>query len=165
MPDLRDPTSPTTTHAPPAQGQSLPASRVLAAFAAAQDVEQLLLACLAELRVTVPRLQPWRGRVSGRRALGAHTPSEHGRTVRLGYTRVDFEFEIHTATAVPEVLLTCRRTIRGRDLPATHARLPLGPDGGAAVAEWVEGELLEFTQRYVTRHAGQTRPSGSAAAS
>jgi hypothetical protein len=142
-----------TSAAATAADRSLPTSRVLGAFAATQDVEALLHACLAALRETIPQLVSWRGRVSGRRALGAHTPPQHGRPVQLDYTRVDFEFKVDATAEPVSVALTRRSTIRGRDLPAAHALIPLADGGGARVGRWIESELLDFATRFfASRH-------------
>src|SRR5262245_18540103 len=88
MNDIQDRPDSATTLLP------LPTSSVLRAFAAAVDIEELVAACLAELRLAIPQLHPWRGRVNGRRVLGLHSAPEHGQPVQLGYTRVDIEFEV-----------------------------------------------------------------------
>ncbi|HTE06761.1 MAG TPA: hypothetical protein VK824_11230 [Planctomycetota bacterium] len=123
----------------PAARPALPGGRALAAFALISEVEALIDARLAELRLVIPLLAPWRGRLSGRRVLGARAPSEHGEAgeggVIRGVTRVDIEFEVEVDATSPGVVsLACRSTVRGRDRQTTRTRiaLPAGtPDSGA----------------------------------
>jgi len=144
--------------APARTAANLPASRVLAAFALTTEVEELIDACLAELRLVIPQLRPWRGRISGRRVFGAHSLPEHGeaaargvrRGVQRGFTRIDLEFEVEIDPASPEVVsLACHSTIRGRDRQTTRTRIPLPTGeqeqaGRQRVTEWIESVLLDF---------------------
>ncbi len=146
----------------------LPAGRVLAAFALTTEVEALISACLAELQLVIPQLRPWRGRISGRRVLGAHSRPEHGADVARGagrgVTRIDLEFEVEIDPASPDVVaLACHSTVRGRDRETTRTRIPVsaaseasgglpaqphGPTGRQRVTHWVEEALLDFATEW-----------------
>jgi hypothetical protein len=140
--------------APRAARTGVPAGSVLAAFALTTEVEALIGARLAELRHIVPQLRPWRGRVSGRRVLGARSPSERGqaaaRGAARGVTRIDFEFVVEAEPGAPAIVaLACRSTVRGRDRETGSARIEVaegahGAAGRQHVSTWIEEAVLAF---------------------
>ncbi len=155
MNDVREPDAPATLAG--VLREPLPVSRLLRGFALTADIEGLIDACLAELRLVIPLLHPWRGLHSGSRVLGAHTEPLHGEPLPSGVTRVDIEFFVKVTqdAAGHAATLTCRSTIRGRDQETTHARFALDGHGTAHIGAWVEDALLVFAARWFeARHAG-----------
>jgi hypothetical protein len=148
-------TSPRLSHdgqdspSPGAPPPPVSTASLLASFALSEEVAAIVSEYLETLRANLPRLKPWRGFSSGCRVLGAHSVPDHSTRLDSNYSRVDVEIRVDAEQRL--VALTCRRTVRGRDLRPTRFETPFDAAGRVQLAAWCEAELLSFASREFDR--------------